>query len=170
MKQFRNLWLMIGLLFSLTLVLSSCDDDDDDGTIAPVDEVAFENIALTGEAEVQDQPVVTDGSGTLHVFYNMETNVIRYNVTWQLGNDADVTTGMHFHGPATTSESAEIVIGIPISGSTSGYDEDEPNKGAISGQTRPLTQQEEEQFLSGLWYLNIHSTTYPDGELRGQVD
>jgi CHRD domain len=170
MKQFRNLWLIMGLMISLAPVVSSCDDDDDDDSIPPAEEIAFENIALTGEAEVQDQPVVTDGSGTLNVFYNMDTNVIRYNVSWELGMETDTTTGMHFHGPATTSESAGIIIGIPLSSGTSGYDEDAPNRGSISGQTRPLTQQEEDQLLDGLWYLNIHSTTYPDGELRGQIE
>ena len=33
-----------------------------------------------------------------------------------------------------------------------------------------LTQEEEDQLLNGMWYLNIHSTTYPAGELRGQVE
>lgn len=162
MKQFKNYWLIVGALFSLMLSISSCDDDDEDLNLPDADVVRFDNVALTGAAEVQPNPVVTNGSGTLNATYNMETNVITYNVSWTLGNVNDRTTGMHFHGPASLTESAPIVIGIPLP--SDNY------TGTVSGDTRPLTQDEEDDLLNGLWYLNIHSTTYPDGELRGQLD
>jgi hypothetical protein len=37
------------------------------------------------------------------------------------------------------------------------------------GTTRVLTSQEEADLLSGNWYLNLHSNTYPGGEIRGQL-
>ncbi|WP_162052159.1 CHRD domain-containing protein [Pontibacter pamirensis] len=151
--------MMAVVLFSLTLFVSSCDDDDDS---VPSNEVGFNDIALTGEAEVQPNPVITDGEGELDAVYNLDTRMITYNITWELGNADDKTTGMHFHGPASLTESASVVI--PIQLTSDSY------TGSVSGQTRALTQVEEDQLLNGLWYLNIHSTTYPAGELRGQLD
>lgn len=170
MLLFKNYWLLVSLLLSFMLVLSSCDDDADINL--PANEVRFENIALTGDAEVRTPPVTTSGSGTLNVVYNKDTKKISYTVNWTLGNPDDKTVGMHFHGPASTSENAPIVIGIPLtstSGGGYGGSGSDSGTGSVSGKTRALTQAEEQQFLNGSWYLNIHSTTYPEGELRGQV-
>jgi hypothetical protein len=171
MILFKNYWLMACMLLSLMFVLSSCDDDDGDINI-PANEVKFENIALTGAAEVQDPPVSTTGSGTLNAVYNEDTKKISYTINWTLGSSTDKTVGMHLHGPATTTENASIIIGIPLSSTGTGdYDGggSDSGTGTVSGQTRALTEAEEEQLLGGLWYLNVHSTTYPNGELRGQL-
>jgi hypothetical protein len=32
-----------------------------------------------------------------------------------------------------------------------------------------LTSQEEADLKNGLYYVNIHSDAYPDGEIRGQL-
>lgn len=158
MKKSNNNWLLASMLLCLMFVFSSCDDDDD----VTRNEVIFDDIALTGEPEVQTNPVVTDGEGMLDAIYNKDTNVLTYTITWELGNADDKTTGMHFHGPASLTESAGVVIPIQLS-------TDAP-MGSITGETRALTQTEEDQLLSGMWYLNIHSSTYPGGELRGQLD
>ena len=31
-----------------------------------------------------------------------------------------------------------------------------------------LTDMDIEQLRGGIWYVNVHSTTYPGGEIRGQ--
>jgi outer membrane biosynthesis protein TonB len=38
----------------------------------------------------------------------------------------------------------------------------------VSGEAR-LTDEQAADLRAGLWYLNIHTTMYPDGELRGQL-
>ena len=38
-----------------------------------------------------------------------------------------------------------------------------------SGTLGPLSQQQEISLLQGNMYVNIHSTTHPDGEIRGQI-
>jgi hypothetical protein len=38
----------------------------------------------------------------------------------------------------------------------------------ISG-TSPLTQTQAADLISGLYYVNIHSATFTQGEIRGQI-
>ena len=171
MKRFKNYWLAMILLLGMVPVVSSCDDDDDDDADPGANEVRYDDIALTASAEIQTPPVTSNGTGELDASYNMDTKRITYVITWRLGNSDDQTVGMHFHGPASTTENASIVIEIPLVGA-GGYNQNTgsaPSSGTVSGQTRALSEAEEEQLLGGLWYLNIHSSTYPNGELRGQV-
>lgn len=159
------------LLLGMAPVVSSCSDDDNEDATPNANEVRFDNITLTAGAEVQTPPVTSSGTGELDASYNMDTKRITYVVSWQLGNPSDRTTGMHFHGPASPTESASILIEVPLAGA-GGYDQNTggaASSGTVSGQTRALTQAEEEQLLNGQWYFNIHSSTYPNGELRGQV-
>ncbi|MBX0333974.1 CHRD domain-containing protein [Pontibacter sp. HSC-14F20] len=150
------------VLFYFLVLLSgfayACDEDDKkDDTLQS--EIEFTNVGLSGENEVP--AVTTNGFGSLTATYDRSTRVLTYNFSWTLGSADDNTSAIHFHGPALATESAPVVIPI----------ENHPTShtGSMTGTTRELTQTEEEQLLDGKWYLNIHSSTYPDGELRGQL-
>ncbi len=114
------------------------------------EEITFD-FPLTGLEEVP--PVETPGSGMAHVTYDTETNELSWLITYQdlLGTQ----TAAHFHGPAEPGQNAgpqvNIGTGNPLIGSTT------------------ITQTQEAQLLSGLWYVNIHSTAHSGGEIRGQV-
>lgn len=78
-------------------------------------------------------------------------------LSWEVHHEG--TSGLtvaHFHGPANSDETAGVAQGIeagpsPIRGSA------ELDAGQIS------------QLTSGQWYLNLHTSENPPGELRGQV-
>ena len=164
MEDYRKFYkkMLVYCLMVLSCFALSCDDDDDNiDDVIPDDEVEFDNIQLLGANEV---PAVTStGSGTLNATYDRDTNIITYTVNWTLGDIDDDVVGMHFHGPASTTENAPIVIDITPPATNRDY------TGTVSGTTRPLTDDEEEDLLDEQWYLNVHSTTYPNGELRGQL-
>ena len=40
----------------------------------------------------------------------------------------------------------------------------------LSGSTVLSDQGQIDDLLAGLWYINIHSSAFPGGEIRGQVD
>lgn len=91
--------------------------------------------------------------------YNHQTNLIAYSIVFS-GLTTN-STAAHFHGPATPTQSASVIqahTGFPT-GVTSGF---------VSA-SHTLTNAQETQLLSGLWYSNIHSTTYPAGEIRTQI-
>ncbi len=138
------------------LVTTGCNNDDD----ADDNLVAFRNIALSGANEVP--AVTTSGSGTFEGTYNRSTKVLNYTLRWSLGDPSATTVNMHFHGPAETTESTGIRL--PITGFPTGS----ANQ-TFSSVTPALDATQEEELLNGKWYVNIHSSTYPTGELRGQL-
>jgi hypothetical protein len=41
--------------------------------------------------------------------------------------------------------------------------------GSPSGLVAVLTQAQVNDLMAGLWYVNVHSTVFPAGEIRGQL-
>lgn len=97
--------------------------------------------------------VASPGTGTGTLSYDDASNLLAWNITFSglLGPE----TVSHFHGPAAPGESAApqvtLALGSPKIGNAT------------------LSEAQETQLLDGLWYVNVHSTVAPDGEIRGQV-
>jgi len=64
----------------------------------------------------------------------------------------------HFHGPASATTNAGILVPITLAGGSS----------PLVGSTT-LTEQQVQEVLAGRWYINLHTANYPGGEIRGQV-
>ena len=108
---------------------------------------------LTGAAEVPAND--SGGTGSLEATYDTETMMLTWTVTYEgLTGDA---AAAHFHGPAAEGENAGPVV--PIEGDLAS-----PIEGSAT-----LTEEQATQLQDGLWYFNLHTAQYPDGELRGQV-
>ena len=124
-----------------------------------VDAQAFESRQLLGSNEAP--PVTTTGSGTLDGNYNTKTKVITLNLKWSLGNKDDTTTMGHIH-KGEAGVSGPVVI--PFTDLPKGSTDQEFNF-----VSQPLTTEQEADLKAGSYYANIHSTTYPGGELRAQL-
>lgn len=112
---------------------------------------------LSGAAE-RPTPANTPATGTISGVYNNFNNRLEYTIRWTGLTNNPVAA--HFHGPAGPEEVAPPVIGI------TGF----PANTALSYTgTNTLTEDQERQLLEGKWYFNIHTPTYPGGEIRGQV-
>jgi hypothetical protein len=111
-------------------------------------------------------PVITLATGSATGTYDDVTNVL----TWS-GSFSSLTgtsTNAHFHGPAAIGVGP---AGVQV-GMTAGDGGDTFPLGVTSGSfsgTATITATQETQLLAGLWYINIHSTFRPGGEIRGQV-
>ena len=132
------------LLVSL-LALSGCDMPSTDttkltSTLSAASEVPPINSKASGEADVR-------------------INVKDYKLSWTIkySDLSGIVTGAHFHGPAAFGVNADVVV--PINGDLSN-----PIKGEAI-----LTAEQTAELLEGKWYLNLHTATHPDGEIRGQV-
>jgi hypothetical protein len=116
----------------------------------------FSNM-LTGAQE--NPPVASQGQGIIVGFYDDVSNVISYGISFNdlTGN----TTAGHFHAPAPVGTNAPVIIGYM--GFPTGV------KSGLYTNTHVLNATQEAQLLAGLWYSNIHTSTSPGGEIRGQI-
>ncbi len=105
-------------------------------------------------------PVATPATGSASLTFNDVSKLLSWNISYQ--NLIGTLSNAHFHGPAAVGVPAGVVLGIPLSpgGATSGS--------LVGSATLNATQ--ETQLLAGLWYINVHSTFAPGGEIRGQVE
>ncbi|MBW2397186.1 MAG: CHRD domain-containing protein [Deltaproteobacteria bacterium] len=94
------------------------------------------------------------GTGSATITFDTGTNMLTWSVTWSglLGTP----TLMHFHGPALPNQNAGAQVGIGVAGPPV-----VGNAALSAGQAADL--------LAGLWYLNLHTTAFAGGEIRGQV-
>ena len=116
------------------------------------EEVKF-SADLAGTAEVP--PNDSAGTGKVDATLDTETKMFTWNITYDgLGGEA---TAAHFHGPAAEGENAPPVV--PIDGALAS---------PIAGNAT-LTDEQITQLQGGMWYFNVHTAEYPDGEIRGQV-
>jgi hypothetical protein len=112
--------------------------------------------SLDGAQEVP--PVPTPATGSASMTYDNVSNLLSWTITFS--GLIGTTTDAHFHGPAVPGVSAGITVPIPH---TDGLTAD-----TLIGSAT-ITEAQEAQLLGNLWYINIHSTFRPGGEIRGQV-
>ena len=132
------------LLVSL-LALSACDMPSTDTT----------KLTATLSAASEVPPINSKASGEADIHIDVKD----YQLSWTIkySDLSGVVTGAHFHGPAMAGVNADVVV--PINGDLSS-----PIKGEAI-----LTAEQSAQLLEGKWYINLHTATHPDGEIRGQV-
>ncbi len=119
--------------------------------------VTFEYTAsLSGAAEVP----ANAGTGTGVGMFTLDGTTFTYDVSYS-GLTA-TPSAAHIHGPAAVGVNAGVVFAILADGTLT----------AASGRyfgTAELTPTQVTQLNDGLWYVNIHSASFPGGEIRGQV-
>ena len=125
------------------------------GQIVP----AASKFILTGVGERPD-PVASPafGAGALTIIGNR----LAFDLTFQ-GLVANASLA-HFHGPANSGGTASPIIDI----GTGAFGALGGKAGQLAG-TVTLTPAQLAAFADGNVYVNIHSGTFPGGEIRGQV-
>jgi hypothetical protein len=111
--------------------------------------------SMNGANEVPS--VESEGSGTLTGTYDASLNEITLSVTYVNLNSG--LTASHLHKAATGLNGGDIISLNPSTGS---------NSGSISG-TFTIQEIDEADLIAGNVYVNLHSTTSPGGEIRGQL-
>jgi plastocyanin len=114
-------------------------------------------VILSGAAE-RPNPVNTTATGSGS--FALEGNVLRFNIRY-LGLSAN-STAAHIHGPATAQQSTGVMIDFAPFHTVGG------TNGTISGSV-VLTPTQKAHILSGRTYVNVHSTAFGSGEIRGQL-
>jgi hypothetical protein len=113
------------------------------------------NFGLDGLQEVP--PVTTPGFGMATVTLNTVTGDVSVSGTFQ-----DLLASVqaaHIHGLAPVGVNAGVILGLQLTGTTSG---------TISGMGT-LTAAQVQGMIGGQTYINVHTTQHPGGEIRGQI-
>jgi hypothetical protein len=108
--------------------------------------------ALRGGQEVP--PVATSAFGSGRFIIDTNANTVTYHISFTGLSAAE--TGAHIHGPADPGVNAGVVHDLGTGNPKVGVWNYPPAM--------------EEDILAGRMYVNIHSTTYPGGEIRGQIN
>lgn len=120
---------------------------------------------LSGDQETP--PVATDTTGEFDVHYDAVFNRLEYAVTVVPSDTRPITvTAAHIHVGAPGVAGPVIrplgTITQPIFVTDSL---------TLSGVISPsLNMTEVNQMVNGLLYINVHTTDFPDGEVRGQIE
>jgi glucose/arabinose dehydrogenase len=125
--------------------------DDFSGTLTTPDPIALQ-VRLDGD-QVLD-PVDTPATGSGSVTYDPATRMLSWEISFS--DLVGLLVAAHFHGPAGPCAEAGVAVTIPI------------GNNPLVGSAQ-LTTGQAEDLLAGRWYVNLHSTDFPDGEIRGQV-
>jgi hypothetical protein len=119
------------------------------------------SVYLSGANEVPPNNSPQTGSG----WFLLEGNVLNYAV----GGIRFAPVGAGIYGPAALGENGELIfdwsgyqIEVPYSG-------DPRSGGVIYLGGYVLSPEQVEQVRAGLWYVNIRSSNFPQGEVRGQI-
>lgn len=114
-------------------------------------------VAFSGKLSASEEvpPGTSTGTGTLKATFNTQSNLLNWTVTYS-GLTGPVVAG-HFHGPALLGQNAGVALGF--SGSL-----ESPIKGSAT-----LTKAQAADFMSGKWYVNLHTAANKGGEIRAQA-
>ena len=148
-KLFLRTHLFLGVLAFLTsgIVLSSCKDDDEDNNS---NEIRYENVVINAAQEFP--PVNSAATGTFNGTYNKTSKMLMYSIVHNVSG----ATAAHFHeAPKDSSGAVVIPIAAPYT--------------SITNRMATLTPAQEADLLRGRLYVNIHSPSFPTGEIRGQI-
>ncbi|MBI4872466.1 MAG: CHRD domain-containing protein [Candidatus Riflebacteria bacterium] len=110
---------------------------------------------LNGGQEVP--PNDSKASGTAFMTLDERTSMLSFSITYSDDRLSSLEVASHFHAPAIPGANAPVAFGLVQIGS--------PKNGSVG----PLTLSQKSDLKSGLFYINIHTTLFPGGELRGQV-
>lgn len=100
-------------------------------------------------------PTRSSGTGQLDALYDSSTRLLRWKTSWS-GLSGPIT-GVQFHGPADYGQNGPVVMVWPA-----------PFGPTYEGRAT-LTTQQAIDLLDGRWYVNVFTSPYPSGELRGQL-
>lgn len=105
---------------------------------------------LNGAQEVP--PTNSAGTGTATLVLSPDEKTARVSVNFS--GLSSTQTDAHIHGPAGVGVEAGVLFPLP--------------SGPVSDFNIDLTPSQAQDLKNGLFYVNIHTSTFPGGEIRGQ--
>jgi len=161
-----------GALIAGALGGTSCDDNNNSGGVAGTNGFAgvggrgggggttnantnVYNMQLTGAQEVPMNPSTATATATV----TLDRASGAVTVTGSFVGLSSNAIAAHIHGPAPVGTNAAVLVPLMVPATTSG---------TVSG-TGSMSTVQMDNMINGQTYINIHSTMFPDGEIRAQI-
>jgi hypothetical protein len=117
--------------------------------------LAVYNMTLTGSQEVPTN--ASTATGTVTVTLNKTNGNV--TVVGTFSGLSSPATVAHIHGPAAVGAPGPTIVPLTVTSSQSG---------TVTGSgTMDTTHMND--MIGGMTYVNIHSSMFPDGEIRAQI-
>jgi hypothetical protein len=118
---------------------------------------------LSGTNEVPPNSSSREAAGS----FTLNSTTLTYEIGIS-GAGGPISTNVTINGPANAGVNAPVIfdLGAPV------FRFPNPPIGAeygVGGEIHNLTSPQINDLISGLWYVNTYSPTFPDGEVRGQI-
>ncbi|MCC6229526.1 MAG: CHRD domain-containing protein [Phycisphaerales bacterium] len=121
-------------------------------TLALAHNTEFRRVCLlTGTQEVPPNASGADGCGSFVI--DPVNNKITYRIV--VTNLSSAETAAHIHGPAGPGVNAGVIAALPA--------------GPVKSGVITYPQALEADIIAGRIYVNVHTTNFPGGEVRGQI-
>ena len=144
----QNKFLIAACLLFSSVIFNACNKDDNNST------PTITNFSGTLSGANETPPNSSAATGTADFSYNSDTKILSGTVTYS----GITPVAAHIHKGAVGEAGAVI---FPL-GETS-------LASPISFTSVPLDATQEADLMNNLYYVNIHSTAYPGGEIRAQL-
>ncbi len=152
MKRFPTL-----LAIALLAVMSTVSQAATINFTAFIDE--SQEVDGKGTADQADDVLAPTGSAAKGVgVFELDTvtNILSYEILYtDVLLDAPETAA-HIHGAADPGKNADVIFPLPVGDYKAGV-------------TVALTPAQVTELTANRWYVNIHSSAFPNGEIRGQI-
>lgn len=137
------------LLLLTAISIGSCDDDDDDDSKGNT--VTF-TATINGTSEVPTNASTATGMGNFK--YDKTTYILSGTVTFT----GITPAAAHIHKGAE-GVAGPVIFPLGSAAPTS----------PINFTSPPLDATQRADLMANMYYVNIHTTAFPDGEIRGQL-
>ena len=150
-------------IFSLLLVLAACESDTE---MKKTTDYQRLGVVLSG---AQETPATTSAAvGTMDIFYSKETRILSYTVSWSGLTGA--VSAMHIHGLGPGGFAAGVIQTFSLTAITKCPTVSNTSCGTYKGTfLADGVVVKEQDIINGMYYVNIHTATFPAGEIRGQI-
>lgn len=136
------------LLLLTAISVASCEDDEDDN-----DNIVTFTATLNGASEVPANNSMA--TGTANFTYDKTTYILKGTVTF-----TGITPNSgHIH-KAAVGENGGVIF--PLTSAT-------PLTSPVNFTSPPLNEEQRADLMNNLYYVNLHTTAFPNGEIRGQL-
>jgi hypothetical protein len=149
---------------AIVLFTASCEDDDDGGILGPGVRTYQANLFGANE---RLNPTTEDGTG-LATFIDRGDRI-----DWTLTLDDITAVSMsHIHGPANPDANAAVIVDLYMPAAPTGELNNQTFTGSFTATNtnQAVTIDQLRTHLNSTRaYVNVHTTEFPAGAIRGQI-